>query len=45
LRHVVWWKFTDDPEAFAASIIRVIMTLMMEAASASEMLVNFHQTT
>jgi hypothetical protein len=29
----------------AASIIRAIITLMMEAASTSETLANFHQTT
>jgi hypothetical protein len=43
LRHVVSQKFTIVSEVFAASIIRVI-TLMMEAARTSEMLVNFYQT-
>jgi hypothetical protein len=32
-------------EVLAASIIRAIITLMMEAASTSEMSANFNQTT
>jgi hypothetical protein len=49
---VVFWvvapcslvEVTDVSEVFAASIIRA-MTLMMEAASTFETLVNFYQTT
>jgi hypothetical protein len=42
--HVVWWKFIDVSEVLAASII-LLITLMMEAASTSETLVNFYRTT
>jgi hypothetical protein len=44
---VVWEKFADVSEVLAASIIRAIqlIALMMEAASTSEMSVNFYQTT
>jgi Tfp pilus assembly pilus retraction ATPase PilT len=47
LCHVAWKKFTDISEVLAASIIRVmgLITLMMKAASTSEMLINFYQTT
>jgi hypothetical protein len=45
LRSAVWWKFTDVSEVLAASIIRVMIALMIKAASTSEMSVNFHQTT
>jgi hypothetical protein len=38
LHHVVWYKSTEVSEMLAASII---ITLMMEAASNSEKLVNF----
>jgi uncharacterized membrane protein YfhO len=41
LRHTVWKKFTSISEVVAASIIRA----MMEAASISETVVNFYQTT
>jgi hypothetical protein len=44
LRHVVWEKFTDISEVLAASIIRAVIALMMEAASTSETSVNFCQT-
>jgi hypothetical protein len=40
LRHVVWKKFTIISEVLATSIIA-----LMEAASSSEMSVNFYQTT
>jgi hypothetical protein len=40
LCHIGWCKFTDVSEVFAAS-----NTLMMKAASTSDMLVNFNQTT
>jgi hypothetical protein len=42
LRRVVWQKFTDISEVFAASIMTI---LMMEAARTSKTSVNFHQTT
>jgi hypothetical protein len=41
---VVWQTFTNVSEVFAASIIRAI-ALMMEAASTSETLIIFYQTT
>jgi hypothetical protein len=44
LRRVVWQKFTDVLEVFAASIIRA-MSLMMEPANTSETSVNLYQTT
>jgi hypothetical protein len=37
-------EVTDVSEVLAASIIRAIITLMMEAASTSEMSVNLQQT-
>jgi hypothetical protein len=46
LRRVVWKKFTDVSEVLAAFIIRAMramITLMMEAASTSEMLINVYQ--
>jgi hypothetical protein len=43
--NVVWWKFTDVLEILAASIIRAMSEGMIEAASASETLVNLYQTT
>jgi hypothetical protein len=47
MKNVVFWsvvgqKFTNVSEVPAASIIRA---MMMEAASTSETLVNFYQTT
>jgi hypothetical protein len=42
---VVWSKFTNVSEAFAASIIRAIIALIMEAASTTETPVNFGLTT
>jgi hypothetical protein len=42
---VVWYKFTDVSEVLAISITRVTTALMMEAASTSETLVNFYETT
>jgi hypothetical protein len=45
LHHVVWQKFTDVSEILAASIIRSLSVLMMEAASTSETSANFYQTT
>jgi hypothetical protein len=42
---VVWQKLANMSEVTAASIIRVIIALMMEAACTSETLVNFYQTT
>jgi hypothetical protein len=43
---VVLYKFTEDSEVLAASIIRAILiALMMEAASTSETSVKFYQTT
>jgi hypothetical protein len=45
LHHVVWQKFTDVSEILAASIIRALSALMMEAASTSETSTNFYQTT
>jgi hypothetical protein len=42
------WKFTNVSEVLAASIIRAMsmsIALMMEAATTSETLVNFYQTT
>jgi hypothetical protein len=41
LHPVVWQKFSDVSEVIAAYII----ALMMKAASTSETLVNFYQTT
>jgi hypothetical protein len=41
LRRVVWYKFNDDFDKLAASLI----ALMMEAASTSETSANFYQTT
>jgi hypothetical protein len=38
-------EVSDISVVLAASIIRAIITLMMEAASTSETLVNFYQTT
>jgi hypothetical protein len=38
------YRFTNVLEVFAASIIRAMIALMMEAASTSEMSVNFYQT-
>jgi hypothetical protein len=43
LHHVIWWKLTDLSEVLTATII--LITLMMEAVSTSETLVNFYQTT
>jgi hypothetical protein len=43
-RRVVWQKFADVLEVPAASIIRRIICLMMEAANTSETWVNFCQT-
>jgi hypothetical protein len=37
--------FTDVSEMLTISIIRAMIALMMEAASISETLVNFYQTT
>jgi hypothetical protein len=45
LHHVVWLKFTDVSEVLAASIIRVMIALIMEAASTCETSVKFYQTT
>jgi hypothetical protein len=52
LRHIVWYKFTDDSEVLPASIIKAVIALMMvliilmrEAASTSESSINFYQTT
>jgi hypothetical protein len=45
---VFWYvvgKFTDVSEALAASIIRAMIALMMEASGASEKSVNVYQTT
>jgi hypothetical protein len=42
LRLVVWYKFSDVSEVFAASIIRAMNKLHV---SNSEMLVNFYQAT
>jgi hypothetical protein len=42
---MVCYKFNDVSEMLAASIIRAIIALMMEAARTSKMLVNFYQTT
>jgi hypothetical protein len=42
LRRVVWYKFFDVSEVFAAYIIRA---LTMEATSISETSVKFYQTT
>jgi hypothetical protein len=42
LQHVDWWKSADISEVPAASII---IALKMDAATISETLVNFHQTT
>jgi hypothetical protein len=42
LRRVVWYKFTDVSEVLIASII---IAMMIEAASTSEMLLNLYQTT
>jgi large-conductance mechanosensitive channel len=36
LRRVVWYNFTDVLEVLAASIIRGLINLMMEAVSISE---------
>jgi hypothetical protein len=44
-RRVVWQKFTDVSEVLAASIIRAIIALMMEASSTCETSVSFCQTT
>jgi hypothetical protein len=44
LRCVVWQKFTDVSEVFAASNITAI-ALVMEAASISETPADFYQTT
>jgi hypothetical protein len=32
LRHIVWQKFTDVSEVLAASIVRAMIALMVEAA-------------
>jgi hypothetical protein len=45
LSRVVWQKSTDVSKVLAASIIRGMSGLMMEAASTSETSVNFCQTT
>jgi hypothetical protein len=42
-RRVVWQKFADVSEIFAASIMRTI-ALMTKAASASETSISFYQT-
>jgi hypothetical protein len=42
---VVSSKMTEVSEVLAASIIRAVMTLIMEAVSTSETSVNFHETT
>jgi hypothetical protein len=42
---VVWYKFTDVSEVLAASVIRVIIALITEAASTSETSENFYRTT
>jgi hypothetical protein len=41
LNHIVWQQFTDVSDILAASII---IALMIEAASTSEMSVNFYHT-
>jgi hypothetical protein len=45
LRRVVWYRFTDVLEVFAAFIIREMIALMMEAARVFETSVNSYQTT
>jgi hypothetical protein len=45
LRRAVWLKFADVLEVLTASMIRAIITLMMEAESTSETSVNLYQTT
>jgi hypothetical protein len=45
LRRVVWYKFTDVSVVLAASIIRAMIALIMEAVSTSETSVNFYHTT
>jgi hypothetical protein len=44
-RHEDWYEFSNIPEVCAASIIRAIITLMMEAAQIFEKLVNSFQST
>jgi hypothetical protein len=41
LRRVVWYKITDVSEVLAASIIRSLIALMMEAVATCETSVNF----
>jgi hypothetical protein len=45
LHRVVWKKFTDVSEVLAAYIIRLIIALMMEAASTTETSINLCQIT
>jgi hypothetical protein len=45
LHHADWSKFIDVSEVLSTCIIRVMITLMTEAASTSAMLVKFYQTT
>jgi hypothetical protein len=42
---LVWKKLTDISEVPVAFVIRAMSALIMEAASTSEMLVNFYHTT
>jgi hypothetical protein len=44
LRYEVWYKFSNVSEVLAASIIRAMSALTMDAASISETSVNIHQT-
>lgn len=41
----VWQKYTDGSQVLAVSIIRAMMTLMMEAASISETSTYIYQST
>jgi hypothetical protein len=45
LRRVVSEKFTDVSDVLAASIIRAVIAVMMEAIITSETLVSLNQTT
>jgi hypothetical protein len=45
LHQVVRYNFTDVPKVLAGSIIRAIITLIMEAVGMSETLINFYQCT
>jgi hypothetical protein len=45
LCHVVWQKYTNVSEVLAASNIRMMITLMMDAASTYATSLNFYQTT